>query len=386
MKIYNRRRFLSATCLQCAGLLMDKKLLPGFTQVSGARGDINDLIDGVHIFEVKKGRFFSPLPNQRIKCELCPRECQVDHLERGFCGNRENRKGTYYVLAYSNPCAIHIDPIEKKPFYHYLPKSQALSISTSGCNMMCKFCQNWQISQFRPEQTDNNHLPPDQVIKIARDRSVQVIAYTYAEPIVFYEYMYDCSVLARKQNIKNVLISGGYINEEPLKELVKVLDAVKIDLKAFSQKYYQDICSADLKPVLKCLELLKAEKIWFEIVYLVVPTLNDNLTEIRNMCIWIRDNLGADVPVHFSRFYPSYMLKNLQPTPVSTLEKIRKTGQDAGLNYVYLGNVSGHEGESTFCPGCSKKLIHRVGYQILENNINSGKCNNCNRKIAGVWN
>ncbi len=385
MKVYNRRRFLSATCLQCAGLVLNKKLLSGFTQVSGAGDDVSDLIDGTHIFEVKKGRFFSPLPNQRIHCKLCPRECQVDHLERGFCGNRENRKGTYYVLAYSNPCAIHIDPIEKKPFYHYLPKSQALSISTSGCNMMCRFCQNWQISQFRPEQTDNVHLPPEQVIKIARDRSIPVIAYTYAEPIVFYEYMYDCSVLAKKQNIKNVMISGGYINEEPLKELVKVLDAVKIDLKAYSQKYYQDICSSDLEPVLKCLELLKAEKIWYEIVYLVVPTLNDNLREIRDMSIWIRDNLGADVPVHFSRFHPTYMLKNLQPTPVSTLEKIRKTAQDAGLNYVYLGNVSGHEGESTFCPGCSKKLINRVGYQILENNIDAGKCSNCNRKIAGVW-
>jgi pyruvate formate lyase activating enzyme len=309
----------------------------------------------------------------------------VDHLERGFCGTRENRKGNYYVLTYGNPCAVHIDPIEKKPFSHFMPKSETLSISTAGCNMMCKFCQNWQISQFRPEQTDNVHLPPEKVVAIARERTVPIIAYTYAEPIVFYEYMYDCSELAHKHNIKNVMITAGYINEEPLIELIKVMDAVKVDLKAFTQDYYHDICSSELAPVLKCLEILYDNKIWLEIVYLVVPTLNDDLKTIREMSYWIKNNLSEDVPIHFSRFHPTYMLKNLQPTPISTLENIRKTALDAGLNYVYIGNVVGHNGEHTYCPGCNKILIRRVGYRILENHIKNGSCEFCNRKIAGVW-
>jgi len=379
-----RRQFLSAGCFQCAGIWLNRP--SDSFKFNFSPDDISDLIDGVHIFEVKKAKYFSQLPNQRIRCEICPKKCEVDHLERGFCGTRENRKGKYYVLTYSNPCAIHIDPIEKKPFSHFLPKSDALSISTAGCNMMCKFCQNWQISQFRPEQTDNVHLPPEKIIALARDRNVPIIAYTYAEPIVFYEYMYKCSELAQKNNIKNVMISAGYINDEPLRELVKVLDAVKVDLKAFSQSYYQDICSSELEPVLKCLEILHEEKIWYEIVYLVVPTLNDDLKEIQKMSKWIRNNLSENAPIHFSRFHPTYMMKNLQSTPVSTLENIRKTALDVGLNHVYIGNVVGHEGEHTYCPSCNKIIIRRVGYHILENHIKNGSCGFCSRKIAGVWN
>ena len=378
----NRRQFLSMACYQCAAFSIDNNL---FAQSYQQSNDYSDLIDGKHIFEVKKASYFSELNNKRVRCEICPRKCEVDHLERGFCGTRENRKGNYYTLAYSNPCAIHIDPIEKKPFNHFLPKSDALSLSTAGCNMMCQFCQNWQISQFRPEQTENVHVTPENIVAMARDRNVPIIAYTYAEPVVFYEYMYDCSQLAKQQKIRNVMISAGYINEEPLRNLVKVLDGVKIDLKSFSQKYYQDICSSDLKPVLKCLEILKDENIWFEIVYLVLPTLNDNLKEIREMSIWIRDNLGENVPIHYSRFHPTYMMKNLQSTPVKTLENIRKTSLDVGLNFVYIGNVTGHEGEHTYCPSCRKVLIKRVGYHILENRINNGSCEFCNNKIAGVW-
>ncbi len=384
----DRRQFITSAGLPCAGLLLGKSNIAGalpswFSSV--AKDDTADLIDHVHIFEIKQAMHFRQLANHRIRCEICPRKCEVDHLERGFCGNRENRNGTYYVLAYSNPCSVHIDPIEKKPFFHYLPTSEALSISTAGCNMMCKFCQNWQISQFRPEQTENSYLPPAKVVEIAHDRAVPVLAYTYAEPVVYFEYMLDCAQLARQAGIRNVMVSAGFINSDPLRELTKALDAIKIDLKAFNQKYYQEVCSADLEPVLQCLQILHEEKIWFEIVYLVVPTLNDDLKSIRDMSVWIRQNLGSDVPLHYSRFQPTYMLKNLPPTPVATLEQIRHVSQDVGLNYVYIGNVWNHEGENTYCPSCGKILIRRIGYQILDNQIRAGKCGYCKREIAGVW-
>ena len=278
-----------------------------------------------------------------------------------------------------------VDPIEKKPFFHFLPESRALSLATAGCNLICKFCQNWEISQFRPEQTQNTYLSPENIARMAVEQNVPIVAYTYAEPVIFYEYMYDCSVLGRKQGLKNVIVSAGYINEKPLRELVKVLDAVKIDLKAFTQKYYAEVCSSDLQPVLDTLQILKDEKIWFEIVYLVLPTLNDDLGKVKEMSVWLRDKLGTDVPLHYSRFYPTYMMKNLPPTPVSTLENMRKVSLDAGLHYVYIGNVPGHEAENTYCPGCGKMLIHRVGYHILEKHIKKGACEFCGEKIAGVW-
>ncbi len=349
------------------------------------RTGVKDLIDHKHIFVAKEAQFYKKLEHGKIQCQICPRKCEVDNMERGFCGNRENRGGTYYVLAYANPCAAHIDPIEKKPFFHFLPGTQAFSISTAGCNLVCKFCQNWQISQFRPEQTDNIYLPPDQVVEVAKRQRIPTIAYTYAEPVVFYEYMYDTSVDAHREGIRSVMISAGFINPDPLRHLVKKLDAVKIDLKAFTEKYYHEVCSGELKPVLQTLEVLHDEKIWFEIVYLVVPTLNDSVDDIRRMSRWIVRTLGPDVPVHFSRFYPQYMLKNLPPTPVSTLERLRQTALDAGVHFVYIGNVPGHPAESTYCPHCGKRLIYRIGYQIIENKLKNGRCPYCGTKIPGVW-
>jgi len=343
------------------------------------------LVDGEHVFVLKEARHYEKLPNRKIQCKLCPKECTVDDIERGFCGTRENRGGTYYVLTYGNPCATHIDPIEKKPFFHFLPGTKALSISTAGCNLACKFCQNWQLSQFRPEQTDNVYLPPEKLVGIARREKCPSIAYTYGEPVVFYEYMCDTAVEGHRYGIRSVVITGGYITPEPLRKLCKVVDAIKVDLKAFTEKYYREVCSGELEPVLKGLEVLRDEGIWYEIVYLVVPTLNDSMDEIRAMSQWIREALGPDVPVHFSRFYPQYMLKNLPATPVSTLEKARKVAMDAGLNFVYIGNVPGHEGENTYCPKCGKVVIRRVGYYVLEINLKKGKCAFCGQPIPGVW-
>jgi pyruvate formate lyase activating enzyme len=321
----------------------------------------------------------------RIECEICPRACKIADRERGYCGNKENRRGIYYTLIYAQACAVHNDPIEKKPLFHYLPGTNALSIAAAGCNFECKFCQNWQIAQFRPEQVDSYPLTPEQIVKMTKDQGSPTIAYTYSEPVVFYEYMYDTARLGRSQGIGSVMISNGYIKEEPLVELCKYLTAVKVDLKAFTEKFYKETCSGELKPVLDTLERLKKIGIWFEIVVLIVPTLNDSEKEIREMSRWIKERLGNDVPVHFTRFHPMYKIKNLPPTPVSTLERARKIAQEAGIHYVYIGNVPGHEGEHTFCPGCKKIVIKRTGFFILENHVKGGKCSFCNYPIPGVW-
>lgn len=329
--------------------------------------------------------YYKKLEDVRVECQLCPRGCKIADLERGYCGVRENRGGTYYTLVHSRVCALHVDPIEKKPFFHYLPGAPALSIATAGCNVECKFCQNWQISQFRPEQVDSIKLTPNDVIEHAKKSYSPTIAYTYSEPVIFYEFMYDTARAARQEGISSVVVSNGYIKEEPLVELCKYLDAVKIDLKAFTEKFYKETCSGELEPVLETLLTLKRLGMWFELVVLIVPTLNDGEKELKEMCNWVYNELGPDVPVHFSRFHPTYKIKNLPPTPVRTLERARGIALEAGLNFAYIGNVPGHEGENTYCPDCKEVVIKRVGYTIVHNTIRDGKCHNCEHPIAGVW-
>lgn len=295
-----------------------------------------------------------------------------------------NKNGTLYSLVYGKPCAVHVDPIEKKPFFHFLPGTTAFSIATAGCVLSCKFCQNWQISQAKPEETDAYDLPPEKVVSTALAHKCRSITYTYTEPTVFYEYMYDTAVIAKKRGIKNTMHSCGYINEKPLRRLTKYMDAADIDLKGFTEDFYRRICNGSLKPVLDSLTVLKEEGVWLEITNLVIPTLNDDLKKISEMSRWIIKNLGPDVPIHFSRFFPHYKLTNLPPTPVETLEGTRKTAMDAGLKYVYIGNIR-HDGENTICPKCRKMIIERIGYFVKENHITNGKCKFCNTAIAGVW-
>jgi pyruvate formate lyase activating enzyme len=295
-----------------------------------------------------------------------------------------NKDGKLFSLVYGKPCAVHIDPIEKKPFFHFLPGTTAFSIATAGCVLSCKFCQNWQISQAKPEDTDTYDLPPDKVVTQAIANKCRSVTYTYTEPTVFYEYMYDTAVIARKHGIKNTMHSCGYINEKPLRKLSKYMDAADIDLKAFTEDFYSRICSGSLKPVLNSLVVLKEEGVWLELTNLVIPTLNDNMKNIKDMCIWIQKNLGSDTPIHFSRFFPHYKLTNLPPTPLETLIDARKSAMDSGLRFVYIGNIR-HEGENTFCPKCKKLLVERLGYVVKQNNISNGKCKYCSTAIAGVW-
>jgi pyruvate formate lyase activating enzyme len=298
---------------------------------------------------------------------------------------RENIDGQYYSLVYANPCAVQIDPVEKKPFYHLLPASRAFSIATAGCNFHCKFCQNWEISQARPDDTFNYHLPPDQVIASAHQYESQVIASTYVEPVVFIEYMLAIGRLTKSGPLLNVMHSNGFINAQPLEDLCDVLDAACIDLKGFTEKYYQDMTGGGLKPVLQTLEALKHRGVHTEIVNLIVPQKNDDMHQVRAMCRWIHSALGPDTPLHFVRFYPRYKLKSIPPTPVSTLEKARAVGMEAGLHFVYVGNVPDHPGGHTYCPRCGKILIRRIGYRIKVLGLRNGKCQFCGAKIPGVW-
>jgi pyruvate formate lyase activating enzyme len=320
----------------------------------------------------------------KVKCELCPTECVLGDYEVGGCRVRINRGGVLYSLVYGKPCSAHIDPIEKKPFYHFLPGTKALSIATVGCVLGCKFCQNWEISQAKPEETDFADFPPDDVVRKAIMYGTPSVCYTYTEPAVFYEYMYDTCVIAREHAIRNTMHSCGYINEKPLRKLAKVLDAADIDLKSFTEDFYGRVCGGRLKPVLDAIMVLKEEGVWLEITNLVIPTLNDDMNEIRQMSRWLVRNAGSDVPLHFSRFFPYYKLKNLPPTPVQTLFDARQVAMEEGLRYVYIGNLRS-EATNTYCHNCRKLLVGRVGYFVGQVNVRESSCIYCGARIPGVW-
>jgi len=334
---------------------------------------------------LKEASFYKKLSNKLVQCFLCPKTCVIPPGKYGFCRARKNIDGTLYSMGHSNPCSVAIDPIEKKPFFHFLPNTETFSIASAGCSLRCKFCQNWEISQYSPEETKNIYLPPEKVVEYAQKYKCPSIAYTYSEPVNFYEYMIDTAKLAKQKGIKNIVHTAGYINPAPLEELCKYIDAFNVDLKGFNKDYYRNICEGELDVILNTLKILKKNKIWIEITNLIVPGYNDKPEEIKNMCLWIKENLGDYVPVHFSRFYPMYLMKHIPSTPVETLEKAVKIAKEVGLKYVYIGNVPGNEYENTYCPKCGKLLIKRVGFSVFENNIVNGKCKFCGEKIEGVW-
>ncbi|MBI5148475.1 AmmeMemoRadiSam system radical SAM enzyme, partial [Candidatus Pacearchaeota archaeon] len=319
-----------------------------------------------------------------VQCQLCPHFCAIKSGERGKCKARENKQGTLYSLVYNKPCSVAVDPIEKKPFYHFMPGEKALSIATVGCNLKCKQCQNYQISQAKPEDIPFIALTPEQVIKRAKQENCKIISYTYTEPTIFFEYMLDIAKLAKKAGIKNTIVSNGFINPEPLEELCKYIDGANIDLKSINKEFYKNICGARLEPILESLKILKKNNVWLEITNLIIPTLNDKTSELKELVSWVKNNLGIDTPLHFSAFYPCYELSNLQPTSIEKLREARKIGIAAGLNYIYTGNLPDDEGSTTYCPKSKKVAIKRYGYRIIENNIKNGICT-CNEKIAGIW-
>jgi pyruvate formate lyase activating enzyme len=337
------------------------------------------------LIKTKLSPYFTSLKGGEIQCELCPRQCRVSKGKRGYCRVRENRDGKYYSLVYGNPCAVNLDPIEKKPFFHVLPGTGSFSIATVGCNFQCKFCQNWEISQASPEDVYNVDFPPESVIQKAKEVRARSVAYTYVEPTIFYEYMWDTAQLAGKAGLLNVCHSNGFINPAPLRNLCKVLDAADIDLKGFTEDFYRELCGGEIAPVLNSLKILKEEKVHLEITNLVIPTKNDEMAVVKEMFLWIKKELGADTPIHLSRFSPLYKLQSLPLTPVSTLEKARQVALSSGLEYVYIGNIPGHEAENTFCPKCKKLLIQRTGFMVGEVHLKGGKCGYCGKPIPGIW-
>jgi pyruvate formate lyase activating enzyme len=332
-----------------------------------------------------EARYYEKLPYRKIKCKLCPRECVIDDRERGYCGVRENHGGTYYTLVHSRICAAHVDPVEKKPFFHFAPGTLAYSVATAGCNVNCRMCQNWDISQVRPEQVRATRISPQDLVRLARQYGCPSVAYTYSEPVVFFEYVVDAARSTRAAGIKNVVVTGGYIQEDPLRELCGCVDAVKVDLKGITEKFYKEVVNGELKPILNALVTLRKQGMWTEIVYLVIPTLNDSDQEFRQMARWVKSELGTDVPLHFSRFHPEYLLKNLPVTPLQTLERAKAAADAEGLHYVYLGNVPGHPAESTSCPRCRRAVVERAGLTVQAIHLRKGHCQYCGQVIPGKW-
>lgn len=318
-------------------------------------------------------------------CELCPKMCRIPDGQSGDCRARIAIDGELRAVTYGKPCAVHIDPIEKKPLFHVMPGTRMLSLAGAGCNLHCKFCQNWTISQAAPQDLRSIDLPPEMVVKAAMAQRCRSIAYTYTDPVIFYEYVLDTASLARTKGLLNATVTAGYINREPLDMLCKVVDASNSDLKAFSDRFYREMCDGTLKPVLDGMVTMRGHGVWVEITNLVIPTFNDDLDLIRRMCRWILKNLGEDTPLHFTRFHPMYKIRNLPPTPVEILLKARQEALEIGLHYVYVGNVLGTDAENTYCPSDGAVLIRRRGFYVLENNLVNGRCPKCGLAIPGIW-
>jgi pyruvate formate lyase activating enzyme len=357
---------------------------------------------------VREARHYLKL-GENIQCKLCPNECVLAPEDRGHCRNRVYKEGKLYTLAYADPCAVHLDPIEKKPLLHFLPGTTVFSLATAGCGFRCLNCQNWDISQRTPEETkdprgaplrpspaefrnlagdapDHLTLLPADVVDVANYFACPSVAYTYSEPIAWFEYMIDTAKAARAKGIKNCWITCGYIQEEPLRELCQVTDAANVNLKGFSEATYRDLNTGKLEPILATLKTLKREGVWLEVTNLVVPTYTDQPEMIRQMCGWVVENLGADQPLHFSRFYPAHKLTHLPPTPVDTLLEARDIARAAGLKFVYIGNCpESPDGETTFCPRCKQAIIERSIFSVLAMRVAGGKCRSCGEPIPGVW-
>ena len=336
---------------------------------------------------MKEALFYSRLADGTVRCELCPHRCHLTPGKIGVCGVRQNIDGSLITHVYGRAIATHVDPIEKKPLFHVAPGSRSFSVATVGCNLHCKFCQNATISQIAiSEQTGipGEPLPPEQIPLLASEYLCRSIAYTYTEPTIYYEYARESAAIAHEAGIYNVFVSNGYISEEPLRQIAPMLDAANVDLKSFRDDFYLKLTGARLEPVLDTLRRMKELGIWLEVTTLIIPTWNDSDDELADIAYFIAHELGRETPWHISRFYPQYRLTDVPPTPVSTLSRARQLGQDAGLYYVYTGNVPGDKGESTYCYACGRPLIVRMGYRLVENHVVNGTCRYCNAEIHGI--
>jgi len=331
---------------------------------------------------LKEAMFYEKLDGLKVRCHLCNHRCKIAEGKSGICGVRQNREGMLYSLIYNTVSSEAVDPIEKKPLFHFYPGTFAYSLGTIGCNFRCKHCQNWTISQISIDEAMSVEITPEQAIERALASGCRSIAWTYNEPTIWYEYTYDSAKLAKEAGLATVYVTNGYITPEALRHIAPYLDAFRVDIKAFTEKFYHEITSAKLQPVLESAKLALELGMHVEVVYLVIPTLNDSREELADVSKWVYENLGENTPVHFTRFHPYYRLQNLPSTPVETLEMAHEIAMEAGLKFVYIGNVFGHTFENTFCPSCGKMLIKRGGFDVNEYHITAEKkCEYCGESI-----
>ncbi len=336
--------------------------------------------------KLMEARYYRKRDKNAVSCELCFRGCLIPEGKRGFCKNRENREGKLYSLVYYRPSALQVDPVEKEPMFHFLPGSKIFCTGTASCNFRCKHCHNYHLSHRTLEEVEFYFLTPKEIVNLAKKYECRTVSFTYNEPTVFFEYMFDIVKLAKEKGLKAIFHSNGAISRKPLEDILKIIDGVTIDLKAFHQNFYTEISSAYLEPVIESLRLIRKFPVWLEIVNLIIPTYNDNPSDIKKMVEWIVKELGEVIPVHFTRFFPSNNLRGLPPTPIATLEKAHQIAKEAGIKFVYIGNCPGHKYNSTFCPSCNEILIKRVHFEVLEKNIENSRCKFCNTEIPGIWN
>lgn len=394
MRGFTRRDFLSSSAFVLATALPLAALWPPggqqAAQAFSSNGDITgrifrgDAPDAVWKWSTE-ARHYRKVKSNAVVCGLCPHHCMLLPGDRSICRSRVNVNGTLYSLAYGNPCAVNIDPVEKKPLYHFFPASRVFSIAVAGCNFRCLNCQNWEISQVKPEEVRHQELFPQQVVEAAQRSLCSAIAYTYSEPTSFFEYMSDTAALAKASDVYNLWISNGYINPGPLEHLCQLIDGANVNLKSFSDDIHKRLNGGRLQPILETFKTLHRKGVHFEITHLVVPGYVDNPDLARRMCDWIIDHLGPDHPLHFTRFFPKYKLDRLPPTPLSTLERFRDLALSAGIRYVYLGNVPGHEANHTYCHHCGRKVIERQGYHISSYHLEGNRCRYCQTLIPGRW-
>lgn len=334
---------------------------------------------------MQEAMFYENIGDNRVRCNLCAHGCVIAEGKFGVCKVRHNLEGTLYTRVYGRTISQHVDPIEKKPLYHFLPGAKAFSIATAGCNFQCRWCQNWEISQMLREShlIAGRAVSPEEIVDSAMQTGCEAIAYTYTEPTIFFEYAYHIALLAHLVGLANVYVTNGYMGHEMLEISHPYLDAANVDLKSFRKKTYQHYIKAGLKPVLENLKTMKRLGIWVEVTTLVIPGLNDSQDELRDIAQFIVTDLGPDTPWHISRFFPGYKMKDRQPTPLKTLQQARSIGLAEGLHYVYLGNVG--EDANTYCQQCKRLLIRRQGYWVTENHIKDGRCADCGTSVAGVW-
>ena len=333
----------------------------------------------------KKAMFFKRRENNFVQCELCFRQCLIPEGKRGFCRVRENRAGKLESLVYGKPAGLQIDPIELEPMYHMVPGHKNLCVYTASCNFRCKHCHNWPISQSPPEEIRALNYSPKDIVEETLRQGCKSISHSINEPTVFYELMYDTVREAKKRGLLTLCHTNGGMAKSPMLELLNFMDGVTVDLKAFNQKFYQEISEARLEPVLETLRTIEEAHKHLEIVNLIIPTLNDDMEDIKKMCKWIAENLGKDIPLHFTRFSPSYKMTHLPYTPIKALEDARSIASKEGMRFVYVGNVVGHPANSTYCPKCRKKLIERTHFLVLKNLVTNGLCPFCKEKIPGIW-